>query len=67
MYLQVNLLEEQLVWAPMGPPSDAVTAASAPRYGTALHLHVHYDQVELHLVPWQVQQMCGHLCVRQKG
>ncbi|CAL8463928.1 g3463 [Coccomyxa elongata] len=27
---QVNLLEEQLVWAPMGPPSEAVIAASAP-------------------------------------
>ena len=30
---QVNLLEEQLVWAPMGPPSAAVPSASAPRWG----------------------------------
>lgn len=29
-WLQVNLLEEQLVWAPMGPPSEAVAAACAP-------------------------------------
>ena len=29
--VQVNLLEEQLVWAPMGPPSEAASIVSSAR------------------------------------
>ena len=29
--VQVNLLEEQLVWAPMGPPSEAASIVSSTR------------------------------------
>ena len=29
--LQVNLLEQQLVWAPMGPPSEAANIVSSAK------------------------------------
>ena len=32
----MNLLEEQLVWAPMGPPSEAASIVSSARWNAIL-------------------------------
>lgn len=36
---QVNLLEDQLVWAPMGPPSEAAAIVSSATLAAMSSLH----------------------------